>query len=139
MSIGEHLKALQEQTGMTTAQLAEKSNLPVDTINKIRSGSTRNPNADTVMRLAGALGVPADALLGGDLPETATPSDSPGTPMLTLYLAGLDRQKAAYELTIGHLVKDKHRWCFMAMALLSLFVFILIWDIAHPYMGYIRY
>lgn len=139
MTIGDRLKALQEQVGLTTAQLAEKSNLPVDTINKIRSGATRNPNADTVMRLAGALGVPTDTLLGGDLPEAASIGDGPGSPMLTLYLAGLARQKEAYDQTISHLVKDKHRWCFMAMALLSLFVFILIWDITHPYMGYIRY
>lgn len=136
MTIGEMLKTLQEQSGMTTAELAEKANLPVDTINKIRSGTTRNPNADTISRLAGALGVPAGVLLGEPLPA---PSGEPDSAMLGLYQAGLLRQKEAYELTISHLDRNGRRWFYVSLALIALFVFVLSWDITHPFMGYIRY
>lgn len=121
---------------MTTAELAEKANLPIDTINKIRSGTTRNPNADTIARLAGALGVSAGVLLGEDVPN---PAGGPDSDMLSLYHAGLLRQKEAYELTISHMERNGRRWFYVAICLILLIVFVLTWDITHPYMGYIRY
>lgn len=136
MSVGEILKALQDRSGMTTAELAEKANLPIDTINKIRSGTTRNPNADTIARLAGALGVSAGVLLGEDVPN---PAGGPDSDMLSLYHAGLLRQKEAYELTISHMERNGRRWFYVAICLILLIVFVLTWDITHPYMGYIRY
>lgn len=139
MNIGEALKALQEKAGLTTAQLAEKANLPVDTINKIRAGTTRNPNADTVQRLASALGVPAGALLGEEVPEDVPTADGHDRGMLNLYLAGLARQKEAYELTISHLERNSRRWFWVAVILIACIVFVLGWDITHPTMGYIQY
>lgn len=150
MNIGENLKALQDKTGMTTAQLAEKAGLPVDTINKIRSGATRNPNADTVQRLASALGVPAGSLLGGDVPDDVSPAEGHDRGMLKLYLAGLARQKESYELTIAslekshaqalaHAERNGRRWFWLAIVLIACILFVLGWDITHPTMGYIRY
>lgn len=150
MNIGDNLKALQERAGMTTAQLAEKANLPVDTINKIRSGATRNPNADTVQRLAAALSVPADALFAGDGKSQSASGLLPDDTMYQLYLAAMARQKESYELTISSL-KESHaqtlaheerhsrRWFWIAVVLMAFIVFILIWDITHPTMGYIQY
>lgn len=139
MNIGKNLKALQDKAGITTAQLAEKANLPVDTINKIRSGATRNPNADTIQRLATALGVPAGSLLGEVLPETASPADGHDRHMLNLYLAGLARQKEAYEGTVAHLERNSRRWFFIAIALILFIMLVLLWDITHPTMGYVQY
>lgn len=150
MNIGETLKALQDKAGLTTAQLAEKANLPVDTINKIRAGTTRNPNADTVQRLAAALGVPAGALLGEAVPDDVPTADGHDRGMLNLYLAGLARQKEAYETTItsiershaqtlAHEERHSRRWFWIAVVLMAFIVFILIWDITHPTMGYIQY
>lgn len=139
MNIGETLKALQDKAGLTTAQLAEKANLPVDTINKIRAGTTRNPNADTVQRLASALGVPAGALLGEAVPDDVPTADGHDRGMLNLYLAGLARQKEAYELTINHLERNGRRWFLVAVILIACIVLVLGWDITHPTMGYIQY
>lgn len=150
MNIGENLKALQDKAGLTTAQLAEKANLPVDTINKIRSGTTRNPNADTVARLSVALGVPVDALLAEDSKPQSASGLLQNDTMYQLYLAAMARQKESYELTISSL-KESHaqtlshserngrRWFLLSAALIALIVFVLSWDITHPYMGYIQY
>lgn len=139
MSIGDNLKALQDRADMTTAELAEKANLPIDTINKIRSGTTRNPNADTISRLSAALGVPADLLLGDGLPSSATSDLLPDDTMFQLYLAAMARQKESYELTISHLDRSGRRWFGVAVSLIALVVFVLTWDITHPTMGYIQY
>lgn len=150
MNIGDNLKALQERAGLTTAQLAEKANLPVDTINKIRSGATRNPNADTVQRLAAALGVPADALLADDGKSPSASGLLPDDTMYQLYLAAMARQKESYELSIANLEKSHaqalahaerngRRWFWLAIVLIACILFVLGWDITHPTMGYIRY
>lgn len=150
MNIGENLKALQDKAGLTTAQLAEKANLPVDTINKIRSGTTRNPNADTVQRLAAALGVPAGSLLGENVPDDVPTAAGHDRDTLNLYLAGLARQKESYELTISslekshaqtlfHVERNSRRWFWLSVALIAFIVFVLAWDITHPTMGYIQY
>ena len=143
MPVAETLKALQEQTGMTTAELAAKANLPVDTINKIRSGTTRNPSTDTLQRLAGALGVSLDHLVTGSLPETANTANPPKTggteALLQFYLAALNSQKDAYDTALKHANEDKRRWFYVALALIVFIVFVLVWDITHPTMGYVQY
>lgn len=150
MNIGENLKALQDKAGMTTAQLAEKANLPIDTINKIRSGATRNPNADTLARLASALDAPIEHLIGDELPSAARSGLLPDNTMYQLYIAAMARQKESYELTIdqlttardqtiSHLERGERRWSCIALALIALVVFVLLWDITHPAMGYIQY
>lgn len=150
MNIGDNLKVLQDKAGLTTAQLAEKANLPADTINKIRSGATRNPNADTLARLSVALGVPVDVLIAEDGKPQSAPGLLPDDTMYQLYLAAMARQKESYELTISSLksshaqtlsLYERHsrRWSWLAMALIVFIVFVLVWDITHPTMGYIQY
>lgn len=150
VNIGDNLKALQDKAGMTTAQLAEKSNLPVDTINKIRSGATRSPNADTLARLSVALGVPVDVLLAEDGKPQSASGLLPDNTMYQLYLAAMARQKESYELTISslgkshaqtlaHVERNSRRWFWVAVVLMAFIVFILVWDITHPTMGYIQY
>ena len=63
--LGERIKTLKTVKGWTTQQLAEASGLPADTINKIISGATKNPNFDTLRRLAAALDTTVDKLMEG--------------------------------------------------------------------------
>ena len=52
----ENLQELKKKTGMTARQLAEKSSLPERTINRIFSGETDHPYADTLDIIVKALG-----------------------------------------------------------------------------------
>ena len=52
----ENLKELKKKTGMTVRQIAEKTSLPERTINRIFSGETDHPYADTLDIIVKALG-----------------------------------------------------------------------------------
>ena len=45
------LKELKKETGMTNAQIAELSGIPVSTVNKIFSGATQNPRYSTLLAM----------------------------------------------------------------------------------------
>ena len=73
--VGAKIKALKIQRGWTSQTIADRANLPVDTINKIISGSTKNPNADTLKRIASAFEITVDQLLATE-PADPTPVDT---------------------------------------------------------------
>ena len=52
----ENLKELKKKTGMSAKQIAEKTNLPERTVNRILSGDTDHPYADTLDLIVKALG-----------------------------------------------------------------------------------
>lgn len=52
----ENLQELKKKTGMTVKQIAEKTRLPERTINRILSGETDHPYADTLDLICKALG-----------------------------------------------------------------------------------
>lgn len=71
MELREKLFRLKEKHRMTTEALAQRSGVPRGTINKLLSGETRNPTAQTLKKLAEALDCPVAELLG-------KPSEIPG-------------------------------------------------------------
>lgn len=52
----DNLKELKKKTGMTAKQIAEKTSLPERTVNRIFSGETDHPYADTLDIIVKALG-----------------------------------------------------------------------------------
>lgn len=52
----ENLKDLKKKTGMSTKQIADKSNLPERTVARIFSGETDHPYADTLDLIVKAMG-----------------------------------------------------------------------------------
>lgn len=62
-SIGDNIRRLRNERGISQDKLSKLANLAFHTITKIESGSTPNPTIDTVRRIAEALGVGIDELL----------------------------------------------------------------------------
>ena len=58
----DNLKELKKAKGMTAKQIAEKTNLPERTVNRIFSGDTDNPYVDTLRRIVAVLGGSLDDL-----------------------------------------------------------------------------
>lgn len=56
MLLYEHLRAMKDASGMTAQQIADKSGVPVATVNRVLQGLTENPGFDTVYKLVKAMG-----------------------------------------------------------------------------------
>jgi transcriptional regulator with XRE-family HTH domain len=59
----DNLKELKKEKGMSVKQIAEVTNLPERTVNRIFSGDTDNPYVDTLHRIVTALGGSLDCIL----------------------------------------------------------------------------
>lgn len=59
----DNLKDLKKEKGMSVKQIAEKTNLPERTVNRIFSGDTDNPYVDTLHRIVTVLGGSLDSIL----------------------------------------------------------------------------
>ncbi len=70
----DNLKELKKKTGMSPKQIADKTNLPERTVNRIFSGDTDNPYVDTLHRIVTALGGSLDDILADTKVVVATES-----------------------------------------------------------------
>jgi transcriptional regulator with XRE-family HTH domain len=70
----DNLKELKKTKGMTTKQIAEKTNLPERTVTRIFSGDTDNPYIDTLHRIVTVLGGSLDDILADTKVVVATES-----------------------------------------------------------------
>ena len=59
----DNLKDLKKKTGMSTKQIAERTNLPERTVARIFSGDTPHPYVDTLYRIVCLLGGSLDDIL----------------------------------------------------------------------------
>ena len=64
MHIGERVQQRRQHLRWTQEDHARESGVPQATISRIEKGQRRNPGADVIRRLARALGVTADWLIG---------------------------------------------------------------------------
>ncbi len=56
MILHERLRAMKDASNMTAQQIADKSGVPVATVNRVLQGLTENPGFDTVCKLVKAMG-----------------------------------------------------------------------------------
>lgn len=70
----DNLKELKKKTGMSSKQIAEMTNLPERTVNRIFSGDTDNPYVDTLHRIVTVLGGSLDDILTDSKVVVATES-----------------------------------------------------------------
>ncbi|MEQ2455263.1 XRE family transcriptional regulator [Flavonifractor hominis] len=68
MSIAEKLVYIKKLRHMTTEEIAQRSGVPVGTLNKIFSGQTKNPAVGPVDKITRVLQIPIQYLLDDDLP-----------------------------------------------------------------------
>ncbi|MBO6263837.1 MAG: NAD(+) synthase [Clostridia bacterium] len=63
MSVSDRIKELKNAAGLTTAELSEKSGVPIGTLNKILSNSTTSVKVETLGAISVALGVSPSFLM----------------------------------------------------------------------------
>lgn len=98
----DNLKELKKKTGMSSKQIAEKTNLPERTVIRIFSGDTDNPYVDTLRRIV--------AVLGGSLDDIFAESKTivGGQDLITAQ-AEVDRLSAEVSMLTAEntILKDK--------------------------------
>ncbi len=62
--INKRLKELRKKAGWSQQKLAEKAGLSYNVITKIEQGAAKNPNIQTIIKLADAFGISLDNLIG---------------------------------------------------------------------------
>lgn len=133
--------------GMTNQQLADASGVPKTTVDRVLRRETPNPSMQTVLDLAAAVGYsfsnhPEQAPAG---PAEVGIKD----PMMLHIISVYETRGRAYEERIKRvtahfnmLLTEKNRWIKFSMILnIVLVVFlvgILIFDVLHPDVGWIR-
>jgi transcriptional regulator with XRE-family HTH domain len=73
MPLGERLKRFRELAGWSQNELARRSGVPRPIVSELESGKQKGLKVDTARRLARALGVSLDMLVGMDPAEEEEP------------------------------------------------------------------
>lgn len=63
-NLGNQIKARRTKLKLSQDKLARKADIPFSTLVKIEAGYTPNPSIETMMKIADALGVGLDELMG---------------------------------------------------------------------------
>ena len=130
----ERLKALKEKSGMTSAQIAEKSRIPESTVTRIFMGKTQNPTIITVMAMTKAMGGTAADIFDDD--AQVIPAES-------ALVSEADRKHNEVVELYREIIASKNRWirtlagiliAFAAIILIVLFI-----DLFNGHIGYFRY
>lgn len=164
----EKLRQMKEKSHMTNQQIAEKSNIPESTVARIFSGKTPNPTIATVIAMARAMGGSAADFFNEDGMEadnSQAADDNNGLlsaaeSRTEVFAEAAERGNASdvgnhagnssrenyYEDIISfynNALKKKDEWisrlfwCLVAVMLFILFV--LVFDILHPDLGFVKY
>ena len=137
----EKLKAIRDEKGLTNVEIAKISDTPLATITRVFNGSTPNPTFETISRIALAMGVSIDELIGLKQPDE-TPIASPIENTLNSYSELLkekdDRIKELKE-EIEKERKEKYRVAGMFAFFAAFVLLILAIDIVNGHFGYFRY
>ena len=132
----EKLKALKMSKNLTIQEISEKSGVPSSTVSRIFSGQTDNPSFQNICDIVIAM--------GGSLDELAGIKNTEST-----YHTNADTHAILMQMCRER-IEDKEReikkWTriirILSIAFISLVIIIialLIYDVASPGMGYIRY
>ncbi len=102
MQLGQRIRELREQRGITQGQLATQSSVSQGYLSQLENGDVRNPSAGVLLRVASAMNVEAD-----DLFEAAGyPTVRTLRQMYAEYEANIDPDLVRY---LGRLTPDKQR------------------------------
>lgn len=122
------LTKLKEKSGLTIQQISDKSGVPVSTVSRILNGETDNPSYRHVADMVIAMGGSLDELEGIEHHYDTHTHEKHHEKVIALYERSLT---------------TKNKWLkalFIAlMAFVTVFVAIVIIDILHGDIGFVRY
>lgn len=142
------LKALKKERGLTNAEIATLSGVPVSTVNRIFSGETPNPQFDSIASIVIALGGSLDELVGirgGE--EVASSAHVDQT--ISVYAEAIKEKDArieekeksiqSFKEVVSNLRREKTRILIFTGVVLVLIISAFLVDLLNGSFGNIRY
>lgn len=130
--VSDYLKALKEQSKMTSKQICEISKVPESTFSRILSGATSDPSFSTVQALVLAMGGDMNAI-GSDVKPSE--KEDPGSITVDLY-----------RIAHGDALVNCRFWRLATFILLGVNIFLIValvalftYDILNGNVGWFRY
>ena len=136
----EKLKVIRDEKKITNVDISKISNIPLATVTRVFNGQTPNPTFETISRIALALGMSLDELIG--LKE---PNESPITPPIETALNSYSELLQEKDERIKELKeekererKDRHRMTCVLICVVGLLMALLAFDLINGQVGYFR-
>ena len=124
----DYLKALKLKKNLTNQELSDLSGVPVGTINRIMANQTDNPSFQTVCDIVIALDGSLDELAGIRPKKDSEAENAKYTPEI----------EAIYK----QMIHSKEKWIFrlfvFSCVIVAFIVFLLIFDLLNPNIGFFR-
>ena len=124
----DYLKALKLKKNLTNQELSDLSGVPVGTINRIMANQTDNPSFQTVCDIVIALDGSLDGLAGIRPKKDSEAENAKYTPEI----------EAIYK----QMIQSKDKWIFrlfvFSCVIVAFIVFLLIFDLLNPNIGFFR-
>ena len=124
----DYLKALKLKKNLTNQELSDLSGVPVGTINRIMANQTDNPSFQTVCDIVIALDGSLDELAGIRPKKDSEAENAKYTPEI--------------EAIYNQMIHSKDKWIFrlfvFSCVIVAFIVFLLIFDLLNPNIGFFR-
>lgn len=137
----EKLKMIKEEKDLTNAEIAELGDIPLPTVTRVFNEKTLNPTFETITRIAIAMGVSLDELVGLKQPDEP-PIPSPIETTLNSYAELLkvkdDRIKELKEEKEIER-RDKYRIVCILVCFVTFVMIVLALDLFNGHFGYFQY
>lgn len=129
MSLCEKLQEMKQKSQQSYQAIADKSGVPLATVKRIFSGQTPDPSYTTVCLLIKAMEIPPEETVGlYEAIATTAPMDNADARLIDLYERSIDTKNKWIRLLL-----------IICLSLVSIFIFILIWDVCNPHIGFFRF
>ena len=136
----EYLNSLKAQGGFSWQDLADGTGIPSSTLRKTFSGEIDRPSFETVSKLVTFMGGDLSTLLqGSPIPPTGDDPMNTLNAIAAAYEGRIADLKESHAAHIASLLRTNKFLSLALAALVAVIVFVLVWDITHPTMGYIQY
>ena len=134
----EKLKSLKAKKGLTNAEIAQLSNIPLATITRIFNGQTPNPTFETFSQIAIALGASLDEITGINQSNSQIPIEK----TLNSYSALLkekDERIKEFKEQMAIVRREKAKLWITFTCVVGFVLIVLIVDLFNGHFGYFRY
>lgn len=143
LSLADHLKVIKEVSGMTYQEIADTSNVPIQTVKRVFSGGSDSPSYPTIVSIVKAMGGSLDRM-EGILPHTSEPPKIEDPVLQRIesanaaIVAVLQKRLQDHKISIRRSQKWLLRLFITCIVLVVFIVIILTIDIVVPDIGFIR-